>query len=412
MGDSKRSKVDVAIIGGSAAGHAAANEVARRTERSVLLVHEEPGELYQRTKVSKTFAEHLSTATSFPPTAFTEKLKTTHWDSSRIRCVTGTRAESIDVERRTITLSDDSEYEWGALIVATGARPAYPVFENAVYKDVHFGTSKAEIERLRGDAGRGKQILVVGTGVLGVEVAEQLVKLAADVTLVGRGATLMSHDLNAEVGAQMNALFVANDVSLRMQDEVSLIQKNGEKSAVTFKGDATTHLFDAVVCATGVKPNTELAKVAHLPVNPKGGILVDQKLRVLGQEQIYAAGDVAEHIDRPATHLWRHAKEQGVVAGRNAGGANESYEFAPFRLKTKLFDHYFFSLCRFHHRDRDRFEEVKYSVGRGSMWAYYDKSDTLQGVMMVNDPEREQLYRDLGAHQWKRSHVEAAIKSV
>ena len=387
---------DVAIVGGCAAGFAAASAIRERgDDRRIVLIDEEGRLPYKRTKVSKSFAA------GFARDDFRLEEATWYRDNG-VELLTGRRVRRIVPKGRAVLLDDGRSIGWDALILATGARPRRPTFDREIIERLHFPTTARAAERLRIEATGAESALVVGMGVLGVEVVDQLWRMGKRVTLLGRGGTVMPRELNETGFRRMEEILRAGDVELIFHEEVAEIALDGDRLLVTRARSGGMRAFDLVVYATGVEPETDLASAAGL--NCERGVLVDERLRT-SHPAILAAGDVAQHPGGRITHLWRQAVQQGRIAGLNAAGGAEPYRFVPFRLKCEIFDHYFFSVGRPAPDEVDSYEVAERTDGTRYLCAYY-RAGVLAGLIMIGDKDRQKRYLQAVVEGWSRLRFE------
>lgn len=388
---------DIAIVGGCAAGCAAASAIQEHTGgRRVVLIDEESRLPYKRTKVSKSFA------TGFSRDEF--RLEEESWyRNNGVELCTGHRVLDIFPENHTVTLDDGRQLQWDSLILATGARARRPAFDPAIVERLHFPITAAAVERMRTEAMDIQHALVVGMGVLGVEVVDQLRRMGKKVTFLGRGGTVMPRELNETGFRRMEEILRAQDVELIFHEEVASVALDGDRFVVTMNRSGGMRTFDLIVYCTGVEPNIDLAVSAGL--DSQRGVLVDERLRT-SHPNIFAAGDVAQHRDGRVTHLWRQAEQQGRIAGLNATGGAEPYRFVPFRLKCEIFDHYFFSVGRPNPEEVEAYDIVEHTDGGRYLCSYY-RGDVLDGLIMIGDKDRQKQYLRAVVEGWPRPRFEA-----
>ena len=234
--------------------------------------------------------------------------------------ILGRRIASIDVAAHTAVDDAGEEYRWERLVLATGGSPRR--LPNAPDGTIYFRTLE-DYRRLRGLSDEGGRFLVAGGGFIGSEIAAALRSQGREVTMVvpepGIGWRLFPPDL---------ARFVTDyyrEQGIDVRTETFFESADG---------------FDVLVAGLGIVPRTELAEAAGLEVTD--GIVVDVHGRAEGQEDVFAAGDVAnfpmpllgktgrvEHED--------HANTHGRIVGSNAAGANERYDHLPL-FYSDLFD--------------------------------------------------------------------------
>jgi NADPH-dependent 2,4-dienoyl-CoA reductase/sulfur reductase-like enzyme len=243
----------------------------------------------------------------------------------------GRRVVSLDLAAHRATDDAGEEYEWEKLLLATGARPReIPGAEGVVW----FRTLD-DYRAVRERAVEGAHFAVIGGGFIGSEVAAGLVEAGCRVTMLFPEPTIGFRLFPADLGEAVTGYYREKGVEVLTGETVSA----ASGTSVTL-GSGRTLEVDGVVAGLGVIPNVELAEAAGLEVDD--GIVVDEYGRCPGQEDVYAAGDVArfpvpllgismriEHED--------HANTHGSTVGANMAGAGTPYEHLPF-FYSDLFD--------------------------------------------------------------------------
>jgi NAD(P)H-nitrite reductase large subunit len=406
---------DIVVVGCGAAGSAAV-EAARMNapEVSILFVGEEDRPAYKRTKISKVIAD------GFEPTEFS--LQEESWYAiNNIDTAFGFRVTAVDADAHTLTFVSRPEERiattvtWRKLVLATGAAPVLPPLPHALRSTSLHSHDIARIEELRSRViGLSNPVVaIVGDGVLGVEVAEQLSKLGATVHIIGKGPYPLGPYLNEAAGTEIAAVLVHNGITIHrpVQPLRYSVQEHKDKRPIRIEAGDGSEICraDTLVFCMGFRPRTEVAVLAGLDAG--AAIRVDGQLHTSNPD-IYACGDCAEHPAGRVTHLWRDAQRQGEIAGQNAaqavatmGGATSSssiesdqtseleYIYKPFRLKCEVFDRYFFSICRPAPAALSNYTIREYRDGERYVCAYFgSKSQLLEGVVMYNDKDRNKLY--------------------
>lgn len=243
---------------------------------------------------------------------------------------------AIDLDRREVVARDlDGGREvregFDQLVYATGAVPIDPPWAQTSAAGVFGVQTLDDGSALRawldGDP-KPRVAVVIGGGYIGVEMAEALIRRGLSVTLVERGPQPMS-TVDPDMAALVRTALVDLGLDVRTGVTVSeLIGHDGRISTVvTDDGDLPA---DVVVLGLGVRPNTELAAAAGLPLGSTGGIQVDMRMRVVGVDGVWAAGDCVETMHRLTGRpvhlpLGTHANKQGRVAGINIGGGYATF---------------------------------------------------------------------------------------
>lgn len=387
---------DIIIIGGGIAGFSAAKAISEKAPATrLLLINGEDRIPYKRTKLSKFIA------TGFETNQF--QLQPEAWyRDHHIQLLSKKDVLSIEPQDHILTLKTGEHLHWNKLILATGARAILP--ENIGHEGdgVYVVRHAEEVEQLILASKRDvRTVLVVGMGVLGVEVAEQAYLLNKEVILAGISPTIMPRQLNTVTSEMMQACFEKNGITLMFQEKIiSLIRTSGHILEIELKKNRIS--ADLVVFCIGAAPKIELAQSAGLEVN--SGIVVNKYLQT-SHPDIFAAGDAAEHPGGKITGLWHAAEFQGMVAGENALGPSIFHEQPPFRLKCEVFGQYFFSINKPETDDLSSYVIVEKRPGNMYQCFYYQEN-TLKSVIMVNDKTRAKQYEQAAQEGWKRKQAE------
>jgi NADPH-dependent 2,4-dienoyl-CoA reductase/sulfur reductase-like enzyme len=242
----------------------------------------------------------------------------------------------IDLDRREVIAHDlDAGGEVRAgfdhLMYAAGATPVTPdwarVRDGGVF-GVQTLDDGAAIQRWL-EQEKPRKAVVVGGGYIGVEMAEAMVQRGLEVTLLEKSAQPMGKTVDPDMGALVHEAIRGQGISVLTETAVEGLETDGGKvrAVVTPAGPLPA---DIVVLGLGVRPNSALAAHAGLPVGPTGGLRTDRRMRVVGADGIWAAGDCVEtrHLltGQPVhVPLGTHANKQGRVAGINIGGGYATF---------------------------------------------------------------------------------------
>jgi 3-phenylpropionate/trans-cinnamate dioxygenase ferredoxin reductase subunit len=244
---------------------------------------------------------------------------------------TGARATAIDRAGRHVELADGQRVTYDKLLLATGSRPRALPVPGAGLAGVLRLRTLADCDRLADALVEGANLVVVGAGWIGLEVAAAARQRGATVTVVEAADQPLQRVLGDQIAGVFAGLHREHGVTFHFRAQVREFRGDGRVSRVVLT-DGTELAADAVLVAVGVQPNTELAELAGLGVG--NGILVDKSLRT-DDPDIYAAGDVA-NADHPllATRIrvehWANALNSGPAAARAMLGREVSYDRLPY----------------------------------------------------------------------------------
>jgi len=257
-----------------------------------------------------------------------------------------TEALAIDRENREVKIKDlrngeERSLPYDTLVMATGNRPIMPPLPGMTLNGVvplKTMEDAALIDRMARDA---KSAVIVGGGLIGLEVAEALVHRGIKVTLLEMKDQIMATALDFGMAALVHRELRKSGINLRLSEGLERIEGEGGKvtKVVTAAG---SYPADLVLVAIGVRPEVTLAKEAELTIGPSGAIAVDEQLRT-SDERIFAAGDCAEMTDlisgrKVYVPLGSTANKHGRVVADNICGRNELFPGILGSLIVKVFN--------------------------------------------------------------------------
>jgi len=291
----------IVVIGGVAAGLKAASKARRCDPRAEITVIEK-GELisygacgmpYYVSGDVATIEDLLKTPVGVVRNpAFFKNVKD-------ITVLTRTMATCIDRGAKTVhvkSLVDDREsiLSYNKLVIATGASPIKPEIPGIDLKNIsqfwHPDDAKAIREGL--EKGRFSNVVIVGAGLVGMEMAEAFTQWELPVTVVEMKDQVFSTFLDPDIAGIVEKYCQEKGIRLLTGEQVLRFEGDGEVSGVVT--DKQTLAADLVVLAIGVRPNVELARSAGLALGKTGGIEVDETLRT-SDPDIFAGGDCVEN---------------------------------------------------------------------------------------------------------------------
>jgi phthalate 3,4-dioxygenase ferredoxin reductase subunit len=312
----------VAIVGASVAGvHVAEALRAGGFAGGIVIVGDESVNPYDKPALSK-------------------QMLTGEWRPEDLWLLPGRRASDLDVELhlgsravhldsldQTLWLADETGIGYDRLVLATGSSARRPAW--AVGDGVFTLRTLGDSLRLRQSLIDARKVVVVGGGFIGAEVAAAARTLGCEVTVIDPVAVPLARLLGAEVGALFSDIHERHGVQGRFG--VGVTAASGPLGDVFVDlCDGSTIDADLVVAGIGAVPNDAWLASSSLPTDD--GVLCDEYCRVLGHEEIYAAGDVARWQDSRFCRFtrvehWTNAVEQGAHVARNLLGDT----LAPYR---------------------------------------------------------------------------------
>jgi NADPH-dependent 2,4-dienoyl-CoA reductase/sulfur reductase-like enzyme len=252
------------------------------------------------------------------------------YDAQRIELLPGKRVTGLQSVSREVELDDGCSIGYDKLILAPGARARrLPAMESGPVPHLYLRTLTDAIE-LRRRLRPGCRVVLLGGGVIGMEVAASAVLRDCDVTVAELAPRIMSRALPPRVSEHLAAYHAAKGVKLRLGVQASS-QALGATPGLAL-GDGSCLPADIIVIGIGVVPNVEVAASAGLAC--EDGIVVDE-LGATSAPDVYAAGDAVRYPDSFLARItrsenWMHAQNQAAAVAKNVLGANEPYRQIPF----------------------------------------------------------------------------------
>ena len=322
----------VIIIGGGAAGASCATRLRRLNENAEIIILERTSEVSIANcglpyYISDVIPNRDSILVSTP-----QKFKS--WFNIDVRLET--EVVEINKEEKFVITSSNEKLSYDYLVLANGASPIVPNFAG-LNKDKTF------VVRTLNDADKiksyiknnpVKKVAIIGGGFIGIEIAENLIEMGLDTTLIELNNQILA-PVDFEIAKIAQDEMIKKGVNLLLSDGV---QKFSENQIILNSNNAID--YDLCILAIGVKPESDLARKAGLEINR--GIVVDEYLKT-SNEFIYAAGDNIEAKDfvsgqNTLLPLAGPANRQGRIVADNICGFNSTYKNTQGTSVVKIFD--------------------------------------------------------------------------
>lgn len=339
----------IVVIGGVAAGLKAAAK-ARRTDPAAEITVVEKGKLisygacglpyYVAGDVQDISQLMTTPAGAVRNQAFFKNVKD-------ITVLTETLATGIDRAVKEVTVKDlagggEKKLPYDKLVIATGAVPVKPPLPGIELANVYQLWHPDDAKAIRSGLERGKfaDAVIIGAGLVGLEMAEALKIWEVNVTVVEMQNQVFPAFLDEEVAGSVAKYASEKGITVLTGEKVEKFTGDGAVAAVVT--DKRTIPADLVILAIGVRPNVALAKSAGLAIGPSGAIAVNERLQT-SDPDIFAGGDCAENTniisgEKIFTPMGSTANKHGRVIGDNLTGGDEKFRGVLGTVVVKVLD--------------------------------------------------------------------------
>lgn len=307
----------IVIVGAGQAGALAAAELRQQGYAGrVVLIGEEAHAPYERPPLSKDVLLQ-------PQTARCAIHGETFYIERNIELRLGAAVTALDAQARTVMLDSGESIAFDSLLLATGARVRRLPMLDALDTlggpgaSVHTLRTLDDAQRLVPVLQPGKRVLLVGAGVIGLELASSAVELGAQVAVIEQAPRAMARCAPPVLTEALCDLHRARGEALHLGSPLAAAARENGEIVLTLE-DGTRVAGDAVIYGIGVVPETTLAQAAGLRVD--NGIVIDAQCRT-SCAHIYAAGDAASQWDAASgrhqrRETWENANRQAQTAAR------------------------------------------------------------------------------------------------
>lgn len=311
----------IIIGGGMSAGNAAAKLRDEGYDGRLQILGSEPNPPFGRPPLSKGYLrgeEDLSGWFVRPPEWY---------EDNDVELLTADPVRGVDPGRRVVTTAGGTELAWDQLLIATGVRNRQLRLPGADLEGVLSLRTQADCDRIRAAVKAGDQVVMVGIGFIGSEVAASLTQMGVHVTAVFPEAAPLARVLGDDVAATLAGIHRDNGVELLAGDGVEAFEGATSVEAVRTKSGRRLECA-AVIAAVGVQPNVEWLEGSGVEVD--NGVLVDELCRT-NVEGIFACGDVANMahpiFGRVRVEHFNNAEKHGPAAALSMLGRGAPYAY-------------------------------------------------------------------------------------
>ena len=327
------SQSPIIIIGNGIAGTTLARNIRKNSTHPILIISKESDYFFSRTALMYVYMGHLKWE-------HLEPYEKGFWQQNNINLLKA-EVTQIKPQEKIIALANGQHLSYNSLVLATGSTPNKFGWKGQDLEGVQGLYTKQDLEQLTANTPNIKQAVVVGGGLIGIELAEMLHSRGIGVTFLVREDSFWNKVISPHEGDMIEKHILAHGIDLKMSTNLLEIVANEKGQATAIITDQGETLPCQMVGLTaGVRPNIDFLKNSDLEMNR--GILVDQHLAT-NLPDIYAIGDCAE-LRAPLPHrnaieaVWYVGRMMGETLAQSLTGNLSPYTPGHWFNSAKFFD--------------------------------------------------------------------------
>ncbi|MDF1559589.1 MAG: FAD/NAD(P)-binding oxidoreductase [Bacteroidales bacterium] len=323
----------IVIIGNGISGITAARHIRKNSDDKITVISSETEHFFSRTALMYIYMGHMKYE-------HTKPYEDWFWKKNRIDLVFD-HVESVDINNRKILTGSSAAIEYDVLIIATGSKPNKFGWPGQDLNGVHGMYSRNDLDMLERNSPRINNAVVVGGGLIGIELVEMLLSRNIGVTFLVREKSFWSKILPAEESEMINRIIRSHHVNLKLKTELKEILGDEEgyiKSVIDSAGEEFTCQF--VGLTVGVSPN--ISFLLNSGIETDRGVLVDEYLET-NVKDVYAIGDCAQHRTppdgrKPVEQVWYTGRIMGETVAQTITRNRLPYKPGIWFNSAKFFD--------------------------------------------------------------------------
>lgn len=329
----RKMQKNIVIIGNGIAGITAARHIRKNSDHRIQIISAESPYFFSRTALMYVYMGHMRFQDIQP-------YENHFWSKNNLELIQDW-VEEINPNQNRIELKNGGSLHYDELIIATGSKPNVPAWANMNLTNVQGLYTKQDLESLEALSSQLRKAVVVGGGLIGIELVEMLLSRKIEVDFVVREPSFWSNVLPLQ-----NADFVVQHLkhhkglNIHFSDEVVEVFQNENRANGVRLNSGQQLSCDFLGLCIGVSPNIDFIRSTDISINK--GILVNQLLKT-SIENIYAIGDCAEVQTpqmnrRPIEAVWYTGRMMGETVAQTICGKPTNYDPGIWFNSAKFFD--------------------------------------------------------------------------
>ncbi|WZL87819.1 FAD/NAD(P)-binding oxidoreductase [Salinimicrobium sp. 3283s] len=364
----------VVIIGNGVAGITAARHIRRISNKKITVISAESDYFFSRTALMYVYMGHMKWEHLKP-------YEDWFWEENRIE-LKQAYVEKIEASSKMLFLRGGEKMSYDQLILATGSVPRFLGWDEEELKGVQGLVSKQDLELLEENTRNCKSAVIVGGGLIGVELAEMLHTRKIPVTMLIREKAFWQNVLPIEDAQLISRHIESHGIVLKHETELKKINgSNGKVTSIETSSEEEL-TCDLLGISVGVKPNISFLKGSEIETDR--GILVDANLQT-NLPNVYAIGDCAQHR-QPTTGrkdieaVWYTARMMGETVAQTICGK-------PFAYKPG----HWFNSAKFFDIEYQTYGNVSANPGEAEQHFHWQHKDGEKAITIAFDPGTNQF---------------------
>ena len=319
----------IIILGGGQSAAYAAKEIREVDKDSqITIISEEKNLPYERPPLSKDYLLGKSKLEQF--LFFSSEF----YKKNKINIITKEKIVKVNFNNKTLTSSKNNDFTYDQLLIATGSKNRKLQIENLdkkIENEIIYLRNIEESEEIKKRIKIAQEILIIGGGFIGLEVASSASQLGKKVTIVEMGTQLMGRVIPKEIANMIQSVHEKNGNTVYLDTIIKKITKNNDSLEVLLNSD-TSLFVDLIIVGIGSSPDTSLFAENSLEIN--NGIITNEFSQT-SIPDVFSSGDVSNFFHPTyGTHMrlesFKHAQNHGMNAGKNILGIKTSYTEIPW----------------------------------------------------------------------------------
>jgi NAD(P)H-nitrite reductase large subunit len=323
----------VVIIGNGISGITAARNIRKQSDYKITVISSETEHFFSRTALMYIYMGHMKYE-------HTKPYEDWFWNKNKIDLLHD-HVLKVDVQTKSLSLQSGKSIGYDKLIIATGSKPNKFGWPGQELQGVQGLYAHPELELMEKNTKGIKHAVIVGGGLIGIEMAEMLLSRKIEVSFLVRENEFWDNVLPKQEASMISRHVRSHRVDLKLNTELKAIQGDAQgrvKAITTNTGETIECQF--VGLTVGVSPNIEFLKDSGIA--SKRGILVNEYLET-NVADVFALGDCVERTyelpgRRAVEQVWYTGRMMGEVVAQTICGDKTKYEPGPWFNSAKFFD--------------------------------------------------------------------------